>query len=119
MAAFDKNVCALVVMHLFSFFLTVLCELFHKSATVSLRSALFVTPRILLFTPNALSLNSIGGNENQHFVDGLALRGRALQVRFFFTDSEKERGRQMNDGSITLHIVNVKSLQGSINHLNP
>lgn len=118
MAAFDKNVCALVVMHLF-FFLTVLCELFHKSATVSLRSALFVTPRILLFTPNALSLNSTGGNENQHFVDGLALRGRALQVSFFFTDSEKERGRQMNDGSITLHIVNVKSLQGSINHLNP
>lgn len=86
---------------------------------VNLRSALFVTPRILLFTPNALSLNSTGGNENQHFVDGLALRGRALQVSFFFTDSEKERGRQMNDGSITLHIVNVKSLQGSINHLNP
>lgn len=74
------------------FFPTVLCESFHKSATLSLRSALFVTPRILLFTPNALSLNSTGGNENQHFVDGLALRGRALQVRFlFYWQREGER----------------------------
>lgn len=42
-----------------------------------------------------------------------------------FTDTEEEkerrrdREREMNGGSITPHVVNLKSRQGSINHLNP
>ena len=34
-------------------------------------------------------------------------------------EREREREREMNDGPITPHVVNLKSRQGGINHLNP